>query len=179
MLRIMVLLLAALLARNGVAAECPDSLDHQVRPLAGGEPTHLCEAYAGQVILVVNTASKCGYTYQYGGLEHLYDRYRDRGFVVLGFPSNDFGSQEPGSEAQIQAFCRDTYSVQFPMFQKVHAAEGKAHPLFDRLAQESGRYPRWNFHKYLIGRDGRVVADWRSSTEPEDAEIIAAIEAQL
>lgn len=179
MLKIAVLFLAALFALHGVADECPESLDHKVRPLAGGEPTRLCDAYAGKVLLVVNTASKCGYTYQYGGLEHLYDRYRDRGLVVLGFPSNDFGGQEPGSEAQIQAFCRDTYSVQFPMFEKVHAAEGKAHPLFDTLARQTGRYPRWNFHKYLIGRDGRVVADWRSGTEPEAAEIITAIEAQL
>ncbi|HEY5718418.1 MAG TPA: glutathione peroxidase [Motiliproteus sp.] len=161
------------------ADECPALLDHWVRPLGSEQPVHLCEAYAGKVLLVVNTASKCGYTYQYAGLEHLAERYRERGLVVLGFPSNDFGEQEPGSEAEIQRFCRDTYSVRFPMFEKVRAAAGAAHPFYQGLAAARGRYPSWNFHKYLIDRQGRVADDWRSRTEPESASVIQAIEKLL
>jgi glutathione peroxidase len=158
---------------------CPDTLDYTFRALGEEREVHLCEAYRGKLVLVVNTASRCGYTYQYEGLEKLYATYRERGLVVLGFPSNDFGGQEPGSEAQIQDFCRSTYGVEFPMFEKTRAAVGRAHPFFDRLAADGGGHPRWNFHKYLLDRDGNVVASWRSSVKPLDPDLVGAIEARL
>jgi glutathione peroxidase len=158
---------------------CPDTLDFNFRALGEEREVNLCEAYRGKVVLVVNTASRCGYTYQYDGLEKLYANYRDRGLVVLGFPSNDFGGQEPGSEAQIKDFCRSTYGVEFPMFEKTGAAAGRAHPFFDRLAADGGGHPRWNFHKYLLDRDGSVVASWRSSVKPLDASLVGEIEARL
>ncbi|MDX1593983.1 MAG: glutathione peroxidase [Gammaproteobacteria bacterium] len=158
---------------------CADTLDFHFRALGEERTVHLCESFRDKVVLVVNTASRCGFTDQYDGLEKLYASYRDRGLVVLGFPSNDFGGQEPGNEAQIKSFCRTTYGVQFPMFEKTRAAAGGAHPFFDRLAAEGGGHPRWNFHKYLLDRDGRVVASWRSRVEPTDPVVIEAIEARL
>jgi glutathione peroxidase len=159
--------------------DCPPVLDLELRRLASEERVNLCQAYKGQVILIVNTASKCGFTGQYEGLEALYRRYKDRGFVVLGFPSNDFLGQEPGSEAQIQDFCRLTYAVEFPMFEKTQVAKGKASPLFQRLAELGGGYPRWNFYKYLIDRDGALVESWSSFTSPQSAKVVAAIERLL
>jgi glutathione peroxidase len=181
MKNIFVLIALGALASTGVAAEetCAPALDFQKRRLAGDEVVRLCEAYQGQVILVVNTASKCAFTDQYEGLEAIYRRYRDRGFVVLGFPSNDFAGQEPGTEQQIQQFCRLTYSVEFPMFEKTRVREGAADPLFDRLAGQGGGYPRWNFHKYLLDRQGRVVESFSSSTSPEGDRLVAAIEKLL
>jgi glutathione peroxidase len=135
---------------SGVTAEpgtastntpCPPLLDISLRRLAGEEQVNLCEAYRGKVILVVNTASKCGFTSQYEDLEALYRKYQDRGLVVLGFPSNDFMQQEPGSEEEIQKFCRLTYSVEFPMFEKVSVTKGKANPLFERLAAAGAPTP--------------------------------------
>jgi glutathione peroxidase len=150
-----------------------------VRKLNGGETVNLAEAYRGQVVLVVNTASKCAFTSQYEGLEALYARYRDSGFAVLGFPSNDFGGQEPGNEQQIQNFCRLTYGVRFPMFAKTQVREGSAAPLFKDLADAAGRYPGWNFHKYLVGRDGQLVADFPSQTKPQSDALVQAIERAL
>jgi glutathione peroxidase len=158
---------------------CSPALDFEHRRLAGEEVVNLCHAYQGQVILVVNTASKCAFTDQYEGLEAIYRKYKDNGFVVLGFPSNDFGNQEPGTEQQIKDFCRLTYSVEFPMFEKVRVTKGAATPLFERLAQDAGAYPKWNFYKYLIGRDGKVVSYFSSFTSPENAKVISAIEALL
>ena len=140
---------------------------------------NLGEAYAGKVILVVNTASKCGNTPQYEGLEKLYEEYQDDGLVVLGFPSNDFFGQEPGTEAEIQEFCRLTYGVKFPMFEKVTVKEGDAHPFFDALAAAAGTYPTWNFHKYLIGRDGEAAREFSPRTRPYDPKLVAAIEQAL
>lgn len=137
----------------------------------------LCQ-YAGRVVLVVNTASYCGFTQQYRGLEQLYDRYRARGLVVLGFPSNDF-SQEPGANAQIADFCESTFGVRFPMFAKSSVTGAQASPLFAQLAREAGAAPGWNFHKYLIGRDGRLVAHWPSNVSPDDAALVARIEKSL
>ena len=163
------------------AAACGDLLDGaHFRPLAGKEPVDLCKTYGGKVLLVVNTASKCGFTPQYDGLEKLDQTYRERGFAVLGFPSNDFRGQEPGTEAEIREFCTLTYGVKFPMFEKVSVKEGQADPFYARLATAAeGRYPGWNFHKYLIDRDGRVVADYPSKVKPDDAELVARIEALL
>lgn len=161
------------------AGTCPETLNFTKRTLAGEESVNLCRAYLGKVIIIVNTASKCGYTPQYEGLEALYSKYQDRGLVVLGFPSNDFGGQEPGTEKQIQAFCRLTYGVKFPMFEKTHAAKHLADPLFQVLGTQAGEFPSWNFHKYIIDRRGRLVANFPSRTEPEDPRIIQALEALL
>jgi glutathione peroxidase len=162
-----ILLLAGLLAWSGQVSACAETLDFDKRRLAGDEVVKLCEAYQGKVVLIVNTASKCAYTDQYEGLERLYERYRDRGLVVIGFPSNDYGGQEPGTEKQIKTFCRLTYSVKFPMFEKTHAREDVADPLYRKLGELAGEYPRWNFHKYLLDREGRLVGSYRSSVTPE------------
>lgn len=161
------------------AAACPPGLDFSLRPLAGGEPVHLCERYGGKVVMIVNTASKCGYTPQYEGLESLYETYRAQGLVVLGFPSNDFGNQEPGTEKQIQAFCRLTYGVRFPMFEKTHAGQRNADPLYRWLGETAGEYPRWNFHKYILDREGRLVGSYPSQVRPDDPRLIEQIEALL
>ncbi len=161
---------------TNTVANCAPALNFEVRRLAGDETVKLCDAYQGKVVLMVNTASKCGFTGQYEGLEALYDKYRDRGLVVLGFPSNDFGNQEPGSEEQIQQFCRLTYSVEFPMFEKVHVKKGNASPLYQYLAAQTGAYPKWNFYKYLINREGEVIDYFSSITSPESKKLVTAIE---
>jgi glutathione peroxidase len=154
-------------------------LDHSYRRLAGKETVNLRKAYAGDVLLVVNTASKCGFTPQYEGLEAMHARYKDRGFAVLGFPSNDFMGQEPGTEKQIQEFCRLTYGVKFPMFQKVHVKGEQATPLYRDLKAATGEEPGWNFHKYLVDRQGRVVASFGSRTTPTDPALVAKLEELL
>ncbi|TQV64017.1 MAG: glutathione peroxidase [Halothiobacillaceae bacterium] len=157
-----------------------DLLDVELRTLAGEERVNLRQAYGGKVVLIVNTASKCGFTGQYEGLEALYARYRDQGFVVLGFPSNDFAHQEPGTEEAIQSFCRNTYSIEFPMFEKVHVRGDEAHPLFKALAAHpNGATPKWNFYKFLLDRDGRLVESWSSITGPDSAGMIRRIETLL
>ncbi len=161
------------------AATCPGTLDFKLRTLAGEENVRLCERYQGKVVLMVNTASKCGFTYQYEGLETLYEKYKGRGLVVLGFPSNDFGGQEPGTEKEIQRFCRLTYSIQFPMFEKIQVRDDTAHPLYQKLASLAGEYPAWNFHKYLLGRDGTLVASYSSRVEPMSPRLVQAIEREL
>ena len=177
-MRILIALFTLLVAT--VAFSYEDSLlDQDFRRLASDEVINLGESYSGKVILVVNTASKCGNTPQYEGLEKLYEEFREDGLVVLGFPSNDFFGQEPGSEEQIQEFCRLTYSIQFPMFEKVTVKEGKAHPFFDELAAAAGTYPTWNFHKYLIGRDGQLIAEFSPRTQPYDADLLATLKTAL
>lgn len=167
-------------ASQAVATEGQGSvLDVDARRLASDETINLAEVYGGQVVLIVNTASKCGFTPQYDGLEAIYRKYKDRGFTVLGFPSNDFANQEPGNEQEIQKFCRLTYSVEFPMFEKVGVKKGSADPLFERLAKAAGGYPRWNFYKYLIDRNGQVVNYYSSFVSPEDKKLTSAIEALL
>lgn len=162
-----------------VAAAKPVLVDATFRPLAGKTPVNLRKAYGGQVLLVVNTASKCGFTPQFEALEKLHAKYRGKGFAVLGFPSGDFREQEFEDEKQIQEFCTLTYGVKFPMFQKTSVVGAKANPFHAQLARASGEAPKWNFHKYLVGRDGRLVASWGSRTKPDDAEIVAAIEKAL
>ena len=154
-------------------------LDQDFRRLASDDVINLGETYAGKVILVVNTASKCGNTPQYEGLEKLYEEYGDDGLVVLGFPSNDFLGQEPGTEEQIQDFCRLTYGIKFPMFEKVTVKQGDAHPFFDQLAKESGTYPTWNFHKYLIGRNGQLISEFSPRTQPYSDDLLTAINSAL
>jgi len=178
--RVKMLTLIAIFWLGPIHAEAQqDLLNHDTRRLGGDETVNLKDAYAGKVVLIVNTASKCAFTSQYEGLEALYAKYRDRGLVVLGFPSNDFGGQEPGSEAQIQDFCRLTYGVKFPMFAKTRVKKGAADPLFQALGEAAGRYPKWNFHKYLIGRDGRLVDNYLSWTSPQSSKIVSAVEAAL
>jgi glutathione peroxidase len=136
------------------------------------------DEFRDHVLLIVNTASYCGFTPQYEGLEALYEKYRDRGFSVLGFPSNDF-LQEPRGEEKVQEFCRLTYNVKFPMFEKSRVAKRRAEPLFRALADAVGQYPKWNFYKYLLSRDGKVVASYGSSVKPESNVLIRAIESLL
>jgi glutathione peroxidase len=177
--RIALPLILALTAGSSAFAACTGPLDVEYRRLAGEEKVRLCDAYAGQVLLVVNTASKCGYTPQYEGLEALHQQLQERGFAVLGFPSNDFLGQEPGSEQDIAEFCTLTYGVKFPMFEKVVVTGSEATPLYRSLAALTGETPGWNFHKYLIDRDGKVVASFGSATKPDDPALRARIEALL
>jgi glutathione peroxidase len=157
------------------SAACPALLDHSFPGLLDGKPQSLCQ-YQGKVILVVNTASYCGFTSQYEGLEELYARLKDRGLVVIGFPSNDFGDQEPGSDQQIADFCRMTYGVEFPMMGKTVVKGREANAFYRQLASISGSRPRWNFHKYLINRDATQVVAYSSFTKPEDADLLKKIE---
>jgi len=182
-------LLVALTASTAPAASPPERpvagsavaslLDHDARRLDSEDVVNLGEAYGGKVVLVVNTASRCAFTRQYEGLEALYDTYRDRGLVVLGFPSNDFANQEPGDETEIKNFCRLTYGVSFPMFAKTRVQQGAADPFYTSLGEAAGRYPQWNFHKYLIGRDGRLVGDYASLVGPQSDTLVQAIEELL
>ena len=142
-----------------------------------GTPKDLSE-YKGKVLLVVNTASECGFTPQYAGLEKLYERYKDKGVVVLGFPSNDFGGQEPGTAAEIKTFCEKKYRVTFPMFAKVKTKGEGQSPVYKFLVAGHGE-PKWNFHKYLVGKDGQVRAAFPSAVKPDSRELTSAIEAAL
>ncbi len=160
------------------SAACPAILQHSFKRLQDESPQDLCQ-YAGKVVLVVNTASYCGFTGQYEGLEALYASYKARGLVVLGFPSNDFGKQEPGSDKEIADFCYNTYAVKFPMFSKTAVSGSGRNPLYAALAQATGQSPRWNFHKYLIDRSGKVVASFASQVEPQAKPLLAAIDKAL
>ncbi len=164
-------------AAPATPAACPALLNHTVDRLQDEKPQNLCQ-YAGRVVLVVNTASFCGFTPQYEALEALQRRYADRGLVVLGFPSNDF-AQETGSNQQIADFCENTFGVRFPMFVKTTVTGPQAHPLFRELAQRTGQPPKWNFHKYLIGRDGQVVKAYPSVQRPDGPVITTEIERLL
>lgn len=164
-------------AATPTPAACPPILQHSFLRLQDEKPQALCQ-YAGKVTLVVNTASYCGFTGQYKGLEALAQRYKDKGLVVLGFPSNDF-SQEPDANGKIADFCESTFGVKFPMFTKTTVAGPAAAPFYKQLAAQSGQAPQWNFHKYLIGRDGKVVASYKSNVAPESPTLVKDIEAQL
>jgi glutathione peroxidase len=146
----------------------------------GGEPLPM-QGFAGRPVLVVNTASLCGFTYQYAALQRVWEAYRGRGLVVLGVPSNDFGGQEPGSGEEIKTFCEANFDVDFPLTEKVHVTGAGSHPLFAWLREElgAGAGPRWNFHKYLIAPDGGVVGAWPSAVKPDGAPITAAVEKLL
>jgi len=171
---------ALLVPAQALAAEpaaCPALLQHTFPRLQDEKPQPLCQ-YAGKVLLVVNTASFCGFTPQYEGLEKLHARYQAAGLVVLGFPSNDF-AQEKGSNREIAEFCENTFGVRFPMFGASAVRGRDANPLFRELAAQSGRAPLWNFHKYLVGRDGKVIDNYSSLTKPEDAALVRALEQAL
>jgi glutathione peroxidase len=165
--------LALWLSTSAMAA-CPPLLDRKMQTL--DEHTQsLCD-YAGKVLLVVNTASQCGFTPQYEGLEALYRKYQAQGLVVLGFPMNDFGGQEPGSNKDISTFCINEYAIDFPMFAKTAL---KANPLYLDLARATGQAPRWNFHKYLVDRKGARVESFGTRVEPSDPKFLSAIERLL
>ncbi len=176
-MRAMLTLLLFFAATSLAAAACPPLLDVKL-PTLSEDAVSLCR-YEGKVLLVVNTASQCGYTPQYEGLEALHRRYKDKGLVVIGFPSNDFGAQEPGSNKEIASFCEVNYGVSFPMFAKSAVAKGAINPLYDRLAKVSNSRPRWNFHKYLVDRRGEKVLAYPSAVEPNDPKLLKDIERLL
>src|SRR2546428_13291177 len=170
-------LISLLWASTSAMAACPTLLDRNMQTL--DERTQSLCRYAGSVLLVVNTASQCGYTPQYEGLEALYRKYKAKGLVVLGFPSNDFGGQEPGGNRDIAKFCEANYGVSFPMFAKSGVLEGNANPFYKTLAAETGERPQWNFHKYLIDRSGEKVLSFGSAVEPGDRRLVGEIERML
>ena len=163
-----------LLLRGSAMAACPALLDRSMDTILE-KPQSLCE-YAGKVVLVVNTASQCGYTPQYDGLEALYRKYKARGLVVLGFPLNDFGGQEPGSNKEIAEFCVNQYAIDFPMFAKTGLKE---QPALRRARQGDRPAPKWNFHKYLVDRSGKRVQSFDTRVAPEDPKLVSAIEKLL
>jgi len=155
-----------------------DSLYSMKTTTLDGKPADLGQ-YGGKVTLVVNVASQCGFTPQYAGLQKLYDEYKDKGFAILGFPSNDFGSQEPGSPEEIATFCKKNYGVTFPMFSKLVTKAGQDQsPIYTYLGQ-TGSLPSWNFAKYLVGKDGKVIQFFNSKVTPEAKELRDAIDAAL
>ena len=176
--RLHLLAAVVLAALSPVALACPPLLNHSFPRLQDEVPQSLCQ-YHGKVVLVVNTASYCGFTSQYEGLEKLHARYRDRGLVVIGFPSNDFGDQEPGSNKEIADFCRSTYGIRFPMMAKTDIAAPKTHPFYRQLIALTDTRPKWNFHKYLIDRSGTQVESFSTMTSPESRLLVAAIEKRL
>ena len=160
------------------AAGCPPLLDAALPTLSDDKPESICQ-YQGKVLLVVNTASQCGYTPQYEGLEKLYKRYKDKGLVVLGFPSNDFGGQEPGSNTEIAKFCEANYGVSFPMFTKTSVAKGQLNPFYEKLTRAAGTRPGWNFHKYLVDRRGAKAYSFDTQVEPSNQKLVKEIERLL
>lgn len=172
------LIIGALLAASFVAAkEAPMSFfDLTANTLAGkAQPL---STYKGKVALVVNVASECGFTPQYGGLEKLYEEYSPKGLVILGFPSNEFGGQEPGTAEQIHAFCEKNYGVKFPMFEKISTKGATQSPVYKFVTAKFGE-PKWNFHKYLVGKDGQVKQAFPSKVAPDSKELRDAIDAAL
>jgi glutathione peroxidase len=175
---LLMLAAACILAPTTAAAEeCPTLLNHKFNRLQDDSPQNLCQ-YAGKVTLVVNTASYCGFTSQYEGLEKLYANYKDKGLVVLGFPSNDF-SQEPGNNKEIADFCYNTYGVKFPMFAKSSVKGKEANAMFTALFKVGAKSPAWNFNKYLIDREGKLVGSYGSTTRPDEKAFVSALEKAL
>lgn len=169
-------LLSLLMTSLAIAADTRVS-DIAVKDIDGKDTT--LKAYAGKVLLIVNVASECGYTPQYAGLQALHEKMSGQGFAVLGFPCNDFGGQEPGSEAQIKSFCTENYKVTFPMFSKVSIKGEAKHPLYAALQSAVGGEVGWNFEKFLIGKDGKVLKRFTSEVAPDSPELLQAIEAAL
>lgn len=173
-------LLATLIAMTTVAAQAESIYDIKLKDIDGKDTT--LAAYKGKAVLIVNVASKCGYTPQYKGLEAVYEKYKGQGFVVLGFPCNQFGSQEPGTNEEIKQFCSSKYNVTFPMYDKIDVNGANRHPLYVALAGKDSPYPgdiKWNFNKFLIGKDGKIVKRFDSKVTPESEEMAQAIEAAL
>lgn len=177
----MLLILSALSLLHVVYTHAADSIYNITLKDIDGKPTSL-KAFEGKVLLVVNVASKCGYTPQYEGLEALQEKYKAKGFSVLGFPCNQFGGQEPGSNEQIKEFCSSKYQVTFPLFDKIEVNGPNRHPLYLALAGKDSPFPgdiKWNFNKFLIGRDGKILKRFDSKVKPDSAELVQAIEQAL
>jgi glutathione peroxidase len=179
-MKILLMMLAALISGHVIAA---DTMNIENIPLndISNSPTSL-KAYAGKVVLLVNVASKCGYTKQYTALEALYKKYQGQGLVVVGVPSNDFGGQEPGTAEEIVKFCKSKYDVTFPLMAKIHVLGAEKHPLYVALTGAESPFPgevKWNFQKFLIGRNGQVVARFDSKVKPDSPELVQAVEAAL
>ena len=173
-------LIAAFAAIGVVTGSAASLYEIPLKDIDGNETT--LAPYRGKVMLIVNVASKCGNTPQYAALQDLYGKHKDEGFVVLGFPCNQFGHQEPGSNAEIKEFCSSEYSVDFPMFDKVDVNGDHRHPLYSALAGSDSPFPGdigWNFAKFLVGRDGTIVARFKPGTKPGTPEIVSAIDAAL
>jgi glutathione peroxidase len=161
-------------------AEEPKLYSVPLKDIDGKDTT--LKAYEGKVILAVNVASRCGNTPQYAGLQALHEKFKDKGLVVVGFPSNDFGAQEPGTNAEVKEFCTSKYKVTFPMMDKVHVKGADKHPLYQELSGPASPFPgdvKWNFGKFLIGRDGKVAGRFEPKTKPESDEVVKAIETAL
>ena len=171
------LFILTLLISSFNAFACTDLLNSNLRVLDSDDEKNLCE-YSGNVVLVVNVASRCGYTPQYAALQRVYSKYKDDGFVVIGIPSRDF-KQEFSEEAKVAEFCSTEYGVEFPMFATTKVTGKKAHPFYKKLIAASGKEPKWNFAKYLIGRDGKVIEHYKSSVTPESERLVSAIQAVL
>jgi len=172
--------IAALFAATLISATAADLGSIPFKDIKGKETS--LKDYKGKVVLIVNTASKCGNTPQYTPLEALYAKYKDKGLVVIGFPCNDFGGQEPGSADEIQEFCKTKYTVTFPLMEKIHVKGAEQHPLYAALTGEKGAFPgdvKWNFGKFLIGKDGKPIARFEPKTQPDSAEVVAAVEKAL
>ncbi len=162
---------------SSAAFACSDLLNSNLRVLDSDDEQNLCE-YSGNVVLVVNVASRCGYTPQYAGLQRLYTKFKDDGLMIIGIPSRDF-FQEFSAESKVAEFCSTEYGVEFPMFATTKVTGKKAHPFYKKLIEASGKEPRWNFAKYLIGRDGQVIGHYKSSVTPESERLVSAIQALL
>jgi glutathione peroxidase len=174
-------LLATLFAMTCLSVAAADNLQDIPLKTIDGKDTSL-KAYAGKVLLIVNVASECGYTGQYAGLQALHEQFNKDGLTVLGFPCNDFGGQEPGSEAEIKTFCTSRYNVTFPMFEKVKILGADKHPLFEAMTGKTSPFPgdvSWNFCKFLVGKDGKVLARYDASVEPDSSEVQTAVKAAL
>ena len=171
------LFILALTSFSISAFSCPDILNSSLRILDSDDEKNLCE-YSGNVILVVNVASRCGYTPQYAGLQRLYTKFKDDGLTVIGIPSRDF-FQEFSAESKVAEFCSTEYGVEFPMFSTAKVTGKKAHPFYKKLIAASGKEPRWNFAKYLINRDGQVIGHYKSSVNTESERLVSAIQAVL
>jgi glutathione peroxidase len=168
-----VALTAALFGASNVLDFTLNSIDGKPAPLS---------QYQGKVVLIVNVASRCGYTPQYAGLEKVYEKYKDKGFVILGFPANNFGAQEPGTNEEIKTFCSSKYNVTFPMYSKISVKGADIHPLYQFLTDSqagTGGDIKWNFTKFLVGKDGKVIARFEPAVTPESAEVTSAIEKAL
>ncbi len=173
-------LLAALLIMQTITARAGSLYDIKLKDIDGKDTT--LAAYKGKAVLIVNVASKCGYTKQYAGLEATYLKYKDKGFVVLGFPCNQFGGQEPGTNEEIKQFCSSKFNVTFPLFDKLEVNGEKRHPLYVALAGKDSPFPgdiKWNFNKFLIGKDGKILNRYDSKVTPESEELTKAVEGAL
>jgi len=180
-MKIAILLLSLALAGTVIAGDKGNGFDSIPLNDINDHPTSL-KAYSGKIVLLVNVASKCGYTHQYSGLEKLYRKYKDQGLVVVGVPSNDFGAQEPGTAEEIKTFCSSRYNVTFPLMVKIHVTGQDIHPLYKELTGPKSAFPgevKWNFQKFIIGRDGVLLNRFKSDVTPESPEFVQAIQTAL